>query len=96
MAPLWRCSFNCRGWNSVLLTLQRIIDSLDLCFSSGALVWLINDHLHKLKVLDVAVSGMDDSTLLVGRPFGACAILYRKSLASCCTPLVSCSDRFCT
>ena len=38
---------------------------------------------------------LDDSTLLVGRPFGGCAILYRKSLASCCTPLVSCSDRFC-
>ena len=43
-------------------------------------------NLYKSKVLDffyVVVSGMDDSTLLVGRPFGDCTILYRKSLASC-------------
>ena len=84
---------NCRGWDGGLLTIQHIID---LCFIQEH--WLINDHLHKLKDLDfmyVAVSGMDDSTLLVGHPFGGCAILYRKSLASCITPLVSCSDRFC-
>ena len=38
---------------------------------------------------------MDNSSLLVGRPFGGCSILYWKSLASCITPLESCSDRFC-
>ena len=43
----------------------------------------------------VGVSGIDDSSLLIGRPFGGCAILYRKSLSSCVTPLETCSDRFC-
>ena len=42
----------------------------------------------------VGVSGMDDSFLLAGRPFGGCAILYRKSLSSCVTPLHSHSNRF--
>ena len=30
-----------------------------------------------------------------GRPFGGCSILYRKSLASFISPLVSSSNRFC-
>ena len=33
--------------------------------------------------------------LVCGRPFGGCLILYRKSVASCIVPLVSCSNRFC-
>ena len=38
------CTFNnCRVWNSGLLTLQHIIDSLHLCFSQEH--WLIKDHL---------------------------------------------------
>ena len=38
---------------------------------------------------------MDNSELVCGRPYGGCSILYRKSLASCITPLDSCSNRFC-
>ena len=45
--------------------------------------------------LSVSISGMDSSVLVCGRPFGGCSILYRKSLASCIVPLVSCSNRFC-
>ena len=38
---------------------------------------------------------MDSSVLVCGRRFGGCSILYRKSLASCIVPPVSCSNRFC-
>ena len=31
--------------------------------------------------LSASVSGVDSSLFLVGRPFGGCAILYRKSLS---------------
>ena len=38
---------------------------------------------------------MDSSLLHVGRPFGGCAILYRKSLSLCISPLSPSSNRFC-
>ena len=98
MAQIRSCSFNCRGWNNGITTLKNFIDSLDLCFIQEH--WLLNDHLHRINALSsdflsVSVSGMDSSVLVCGRPFGGCSILYRKSLASCIVPLVSCSNRFC-
>ena len=46
--------------------------------------WLLYDRLNSLNflsdVLSVAVSGMDDTDLILGRPFGGCCIIYRKSL----------------
>ena len=98
MAPLRCCSFNCRGWNSGILTLKNHIDSLDLCLVQEH--WLHNDHLYKIRdispdFLSVSVSAMDNSVLLSGRPYGGCSIIYRKSLGMCITPLISCSDRFC-
>ena len=58
------------------------------------------DHLNKIRgtsadFLSVSVGGMDSTSLLCGRPYGGCSILYRKSFSSCITPLVTCSDRFC-
>ena len=38
---------------------------------------------------------MDSSRLLPGRPFGGCAILFRKSLLPCVTTLQSNSNHFC-
>ena len=98
MAPLRCCTFNCRGWNNGLLSLQGLIDSFDLCFIQEH--WLHRDHLHKInnvgsEFLSVSVSGMDSGVLLQGRPFGGCLLIYRKSLVSFISPLVSCSNRFC-
>ena len=42
--------------------------------------------------ISTAVSGMDSSNLLVGHPFGSCAIMYRKSLLAC---VKSIPKRFC-
>ena len=38
---------------------------------------------------------MDSSNLLVGRPFGGCAIMYRKSLLACVKSIPTDSKRFC-
>ena len=62
MAPLRCCTFNCRGWNSWLLTLSNFIDSLYICFIQEH--WLIRDHLYKINdissdFVSVSVSGVD-------------------------------------
>ena len=93
MAPLRCCTFNCRGGIS---TRKNHIDSLDLCFVQEH--WLHKDHLYKIRdispdFLSVSVSGMDDTSLLSGRPYGGCSIVYRKYLSSCI--IVTCSDCFC-
>ncbi len=60
---------------------------------------LLNDQMNLLNVhndfLSVGVSGLDNSSLLQGRPFGGCAILYRKSLLCHISRLSSTSKRFC-
>ena len=38
---------------------------------------------------------MDSSKLLLGCPYGGCAILFRRSLISCISRLDSPSERFC-
>ena len=91
MTPLRCCSFNCRGWNSGLVTLKSFINSLFIQEH-----WLLNDHLHKIykispDFLSVSVSGIDASNLLCGKP----SILYRKSHSSVISPLDSNSHRFC-
>ena len=43
----------------------------------------------------VSVSDMDSGSVLCGRPYGGCAILYRKSFPSCVVPITSCFKRFC-
>ena len=98
MAPLRCSSFNCRGWNSGHLTLKKFIDSLDICFIQEH--WLLNDHLYKInevspEFLSISVSGVDQSCLITGRPYGGCSILYRKSLSPFITLLDSGSNRFC-
>ena len=62
MAPLRCCSFNCRCWNSGLVTLNACIDYFDLCFIEEH--WLFKKHLHKLgdffpNLFTVSVSGME-------------------------------------
>ena len=95
MASLHCMSFNCRGWNSALITLKSLVDSFDVCFVQEH--WLTSGHLYKLNdmssdFLSVGVSGMDDTVLLSGRPYGGCSILYRKWLSSSIIPN---SNRFC-
>ena len=77
---------------------SSLLESCDLCFIQEH--WLLHEHLSHVSALEsqflsVSVSGMDSSVLLTGRPFGGCAILYRKSLAYSIIRLKPCSKRFC-
>ena len=60
---------------------------------------MLQDHLSTLDISDdfisIGVSGRDSSDLLAGRPYGGCAILYRKSLSHSIHRLKCCSERFC-
>ena len=96
--PLKCCRFNCRGWNNGKLTLKNYIDSLDLCFVQEH--WLLCDNFNlvreiSLDFLCVGVSSLSSDSLLRGRLYGGCSILYRKSLSLFVTPLHSCSNHFC-
>ena len=98
MGPLRCISYNCRGWNSGLITLRSLVDSFDVCFLQEH--WLISNHLHRVNefssdFLSVGISDMDDSVLLSGRPYRGCSIVYKKSLSSSITPLCTNSNRFC-
>ena len=98
MAPLRCCSYNCCGWNNGVIFLKGILDSIDLCFLQEH--WLITGQLHKINTISddfllISVSGMDSFSLLAGRPFGGCAIIYRKSLSLAISRLPSSSNRFC-
>ena len=91
------CTYNCRGWRSGSNYVSSILDSYDLIFIQER--WLLPDHLGALNISDdfisVGVSGIDTSEVLVGRPYGGCGILLRKSLSSCVHRLNSHSKRFC-
>ena len=83
MDSLRCCSYNCRGWNSGFLTLSKLIDTLDICFIQEH--WLLNDQLSLIdelsfEFISASISGVDQSSFLVGRPYGGCSIIYRKSL----------------
>ena len=42
-----------------------------------------------------SVSGMDDKTILRGRPFGGCAVLWKECLKSKITPVTTDCKRLC-
>ena len=91
-------SYNCRGWKSGSMYAQsKLLPSCDICFLQEH--WLINDHLSSLNIdpsfLSVSVSGMDVSRLITGRPYGGCAILFRKWLSPYITRHAITSKQFC-
>ena len=96
VSPLRLVSYNCRGWNSGRTLINDLSDHFDLCFVQEH--WLLNSQLDSLsfspQFCSTGVSGMDDS-LLHGRPFGGCGIIFRKSLSDRVSHLPSISKRFC-
>ena len=78
--------------------LRTLIDSRDICFIQED--WLSNTPLHKIGEISqdfvcTSVSGMVDSPILSGRPFGSYSILYRRYLSFSVPPIYSCSNSFC-
>lgn len=91
------CTYNCRGWRSGSDYVSALLNSLDFCLIQEH--WLLTEHLGALDISDefisIGVSGMDSSNLLLGRPYGGCAILCRKTFSSSLHMVNSCSKRFC-
>ncbi len=95
--PIRCVSYNCRGWNSGSILVSDLLKSCDICFLQEH--WLLHEHLFNLNInsefLSHGVSGMDSSEILVGRPYGGCAILYKKSLCSNISMVPCNARRFC-
>lgn len=90
-------SYNCRGWKSGSNFVSNFLIDCDICMIQEH--WLFKEQFHCLNISDqfssIAISGMVSSEFIVGRPFGGCAILYRKSLSESISTINSFSSRFC-
>ena len=90
-------SYNCRGVNAMKIDYisELMTDCEILCLQEH---WLLDEGLtlmeHQLKTIHVfGKSGMDAKRLLVGRPFGGCAVLVKKSLQCTVSPVDTSSRR---
>lgn len=90
-------SYNCRGWQSGIPFVSDLLKSCDICLIQEH--WLFSDQFNALNInsdfCSISVSGMDSSELILGRPYGGCAILFQRSLLPFITRLDSNSRRFC-
>lgn len=89
------CSFNCRSVKNSLVDVIRLCNGHDIvCLQEH---WLLPNELNFLNSVhedfySIGASAVDiTSDILIGRPYGGTAILYRKSLISDVT-VVPCSD----
>ena len=74
-------SYNCTGWKSAA---NNLLNQCDICMLQEH--WLLEEQLHLINInddfLSTGVRGMVSSDLITGRPYGGCAILFRKSLSA--------------
>lgn len=92
-------SFNCHGFNdSKIPFMNKILTSCDfLCLQEH---WLPDKSFHKLSSINsqflyTTVSGFDSSTVLKGRPFGGCAILWNSRRKFRISTVQTNSNRIC-
>jgi hypothetical protein len=78
-------SYNCRGFNSTksayiksLLTSSVVLFLQEHWLSSNQLITLLGEI--DANFIYTGVSGFDNSDILIGRPYGGCAILWRSDL----------------
>jgi len=86
MANLRMCTFNCRSVKSSICEVKKLCNRHDLVLLQEH--WLLPHDLNTLndihpEFLSVGLSAVDTSKdILVGRPYGGTAILYKKSFAA--------------
>ena len=91
------CTFNCRSFKNSLPIIHSLCEQHDIVLLQEH--WLLPNELGVLnnshdKFQSFGLSAVDISTdILVGRPFGGTAILYRKSLADQITIIASDESR---
>jgi exonuclease III len=80
------CSFNCRSVKNCLHAVRNLCDNCDILLLQEH--WLLPTELNILNSIhpefySIGLSAVDVSShILVGRPYGGTAILYRKQLAN--------------
>ena len=97
--PFKICSYNCHGFNATKRDyIAALLDKLDILLLQEH--WLSDLQLGTLTTIDsnflyYGVSGFDNSEILLGRPYGGCAILWRSSLFVNICPVSVDSKRVC-
>jgi exonuclease III len=92
-------SYNCRGFNSSKKQyIRTVLTGCDMLFLQEH--WLAEPQLAVLGDVNsdfvyTAVSGFDNSDVLIGRPYGGCDILWRATLSAIVTPIATGSMRLC-
>ena len=77
------CTYNCRGnKDDTAMYIRQLLSKADIVLLQEH--WLLESELtsfgDKIGNVSIAgVSGMDQSKLLAGRPYGGCAIVHNKS-----------------
>lgn len=99
--PLCISSFNCRGLNDTKkYFINRFLHSqhIDIMFLQEH--WWSESQLNNLSFIHPdysahGISGFDKSELLLGRPYGGCAIMWKSTLCATVCPLTVDSKRVC-
>ena len=92
------CSYNSHGLGPGRIEyIDKLVECHDFILIQEH--WLHNEQLHQferdLEVNVHGISGMDSSVLHKGRPFGGCAILWKRSFLGKVSPIETCSTRIC-
>ena len=92
------CTWNSRGHAiDRLMYIERLLQHCDILLVQEH--WLMDGDLHRLIAISpdeltvCGVSGMDPQHLLVGRPFGGCALIHKRNLRCSVTPFSVSSRR---
>ena len=93
-------TFNCQGFKERMYEyVKEVFNQSDIMFLQET--WLYNfEHKNITNIIPncqlYAISSMDDAdTQRKGRPFGGCAVLWKKNLALAITPVSTTSPRIC-
>lgn len=96
--PLRLCTWNSRGHGADrLMYIDRLMQQCELLLVQEH--WLQEGDLHKLiaasqlELTVFGISGMDPAKLLIGRPYGGCALIHRRDLRCSVTPVSTSSRR---
>ena len=93
------CSFNCKGFNvSKIRHISEILLTCDILLLQET--WLLQSQVGCFnKYFDnfntCGISGMDENKLLLGRNYGGCSMLYKKSMSSLISYIDLSSKRVC-
>ena len=80
------CSFNCKGFNiSKVKHINEILKSCDILMIQET--WLLTSQIGTINkefsnYNTCGISGMNEKSLISGRPHGGCSFLFRKSISS--------------